>query len=661
MALGASLEIQIAPKFSGEPIQPDSLRYQTSAGETFSITRVSYLLSGFALQRADGSWLELTNEVAWLDLEKNRSSHSIASVPSGDYRALRFHLGPDAPQNHADIAQFPADHPLNPNLNGLHWSWQGGFIFLALEGMWRNGGGAMDGWAYHLARDTNRTRITLAAPLDLTRDTKLELDFDIATLLNAPRPLSFGKDGSSTHSRDGDPIAAALVANLPGAFVVHRTTTGGASVPASLVDQLPPTPGSQGRSPHQPLYLPDKFTPFPFQMSATFPVPDLPHDNPLIAERVALGEKLFHETALSKDNTLSCASCHDVKHAFTDPRRYSVGVREQVGTRNAMPLFNLAWKSSFFWDGRAASLRAQALMPIQDHTEMDESLTNVVAKLTARPANHTRLPLTPALSLGERENHPPSPAKSETDDSAAIKRKPANGQLRSPLPGGEGQGEGEQGERQSADAEYGVLFTAAFGSPEVTPEKIGLAIESFVLTLTSSDSKFDRALAGKAQLTDDERRGLELFMTEYDPRREQFGADCFHCHGGPLFQSQTFANNGLELDPPKLCRICDKVWCGHRDLGRAKLTGKDSDRGKFATPSLRNVGLTAPYMHDGRFATLEEVVEHYSTGQKRSATLDPNLAKHPDGGVRLNDGDKRALVAFLKTLTEEKYRTDSEP
>jgi cytochrome c peroxidase len=557
--VGASLEIQITPKFSGAPIQPDSLRYQTAAGETFSITRVSYLLHGFALQRTDGSWLELTNDVAWFDLEKSRSTIRLSSLPAAEYRSLRFHLGPDEKLNHADIAQFPADHPLNPNLNGLHWSWQGGFIFLALEGMWRNGSGSLDGWACHLARDTNRTRVTLAAPLDLANDTRLELDFDIATLLNAPRPLSFGKDGSSTHSRDGDPIAAALVANLPGAFYVRRVRQVEADGATTAVTK--------------PLYLPAKFTPYAFRMSATFPIPDLPKDNPLIEERVALGEKLFREPLLSKDSTLSCASCHDAKHALADPRKYSVGVRQQTGTRNAMPLFNLAWKSSFFWDGRAPSLRAQALMPIQDHTEMDETLTNVCAKL--------------------------------------------------------------------ASTNYAPAFTAAFGAPEITPEKIGLAIEAFLLTQTAFDSKFDRALAGKDQLNDQEKRGLELFMTEYDPRREQFGADCFHCHGGPLFQSQAFANNGLDAE--------------FKDLGRAKVTGKASDQGKFATPSLRNIALTAPYMHDGRFSTLEEVVEHYSTGQKRSATLDPNLAKHPDGGVRLSDSDKRALVAFLKTLTDEKF------
>ena len=587
--LGASLDLSITPKFSGELIQPDLLRYQTSAKENFSITRVSFLASGFALQRADGSWHELTNEVAWFDMERGHLSHRVPSVPSGEYRSIRFHIGLDDKLNHSDPAQYAADHSLNPNLNGLHWNWQGGYIFLALEGMWRNANGALDGWSYHFARDTNRTRITIAAPLNLTNDTKLELDFDLASLLNAPRPLSFGKDGSSTHSREGDPIAAALAANLPGAFQIHRISASAA--------------GQTAAANAQPLYLPAKFTPYPFQMSSTFPIPDLPRDNPLIAERVALGEKLFLETALSKDNSLSCASCHDAKHAFADPRRYSIGVRDQVGSRNAMPLFNLAWRSSFFWDGRAPSLRAQALMPIQDHTEMDETLTNVVTKLSRRRGDES---LTKSSHKPKSDNEVRLLTSSPTSETG-----------------------------------YPTLFTAAFGSPEITPEKIGLAIENYLLTLTSFDSKFDRVLKGEAKFTDDEQRGLELFMTEYDPRREQYGADCFHCHGGALFQSQTFANNGL-----------DSI---STDLGRAKITGKDSDKGKFATPSLRNIALTAPYMHDGRFATLEEVVEHYSTGVARSLTLDPNLAKHPDGGIRLNEADKKALAAFLRTLTDEKY------
>ena len=534
------------------------MRYQTAAEETFSITRLSYLLSGFALERLDGSWLELTNQVAWLDVEKGRRAIQISEIPKQSFRSLRFNVGLSPDLNHARPEQFGANHPLNPNLNGLHWAWQGGYIFMALEGMWRGKSGPYDGWSFHLARDTNRACISLAAPIDLAKDTRLEVVFDVSALLGTSNAISFARDGASTHSRHSDPIAAALVANLPEAFRVRSITPSLTSPPVA--------------KPVKPLYLPQQFTPYDFEISATFPIPNLPRDNPLIKERVELGRNLFHEPLLSRDNTISCASCHQSDHAFADPRRYSTGVEGRTGARNAMPLFNLAWKSSFFWDGRAPSLRAQALLPIQDHLEMDEPLTNLVGKLKGN---------------------------------------------------------------------YPALFTGAFGSPEITAEKLGLALEQFLLTLVSFDSKFDRCMKGEAQFTQQERRGFQLFMTENDPRRGQFGADCFHCHGGPLLQSQTFANNGL-----------DEVF---RDSGREKVTGNAADRGKFAIPSLRNVALTAPYMHDGRFKTLEEVVEHYSTGVKRSPTLDPNLAKHPVEGIRLSAEDKAALVAFLKTLTDERF------
>lgn len=560
-ASAAALQIQITPKCNGEAVQPGSLRYQTSAGESFSITRVSYLLSDFALQRNDGSWREISNSVAWLDLGENRGTFRLENIPPGDYRALHFSFGLGTNLNHANPAQFPARHPLNPNFNGLYWSWSGGYIFLALEGLWRNADGALDGWAYHLARDPNCTRLILAAPLEITNLTRLELDFDIATLLNAPRPLSFAKDGNSTHSRDGDPVAAALVANLAGAFRVHHVSA------LTETEILAINP--------KPLYLPKKYTPYQFQMSATFPIPDLPRDNPLITERVDLGRTLFFEKQLSVNDRQSCADCHQVRSAMGDHKPVSIGAEGQTGTRNAMPLFNLAWKKSFFWDGRAATLREQALQPIQNPLEMHETLTNVVAKLA------------------------------------------------------------------HAKYDYATAFSRAFGSPEITPGKIGLALEQYVLVQTSFNAKFDRVQRGEEQFTAEESHGFELFATEYDPRRGQYGADCFHCHGGPLFQSQGFANNGL-----------DDVF---QDPGRAKVTGRDSDLGKFAVPSLRNIALTAPYMHDGRFKTLEEVIEHYATGVKRSATLDPNLAKHPNGGLPLSAADKHALVAFLKTLTDEKF------
>jgi cytochrome c peroxidase len=582
----ATLQVQITPKVSGEILQPASLRYQTAAGETFSITRVSYLVSDFALQRSDGSWLELSNSVAWLDYEASRDSLRLEAISPGEFRAIRFNLGLAAHLNHADVTKFPAGHPLNPNLNGLHWSWQGGYVFLALEGLWRNAGGELDGWAYHLARDTNAVRITLSAPLTITNETRVELDFDLAILLNAPRPLAFGKDGSSTHSRDGDPISAALVANLPGAFRVHRITT----LTENEIAVAHP----------KPLYLPEKFTPYPFQMSATFPIPDLPRDNPLIGERVELGRTLFFDKQLAINNAQSCADCHAPERAFTDGRRTARGAEGGFGRRNSMPLFNLAWKREFFWDGRAKSLREQVLEPIQNPIEMHESLTNLITKLHATGRAVSPLPATLA-------------------------------------PAGNGAHGGELPAKESSN--YPALFTAAFGSPEITPEKIALALENYLLTLTSFDSKFDRAQRGMEQFTAEEQRGFELFSTEYDPRRGLFGADCFHCHGGPLFQSQAFANNGLDAQ--------------FKDQGRAQVSGRDADLGKFATSSLRNVALTSPYMHDGRFGTVEEVVAHYSTGIRRSGSLDPNLAKHPDGGIHLSATDQLALVAFLKTLTDE--------
>ena len=561
VASAATLEVQITPKFSGEGLQPASFRYQTSAGEIFSITRVSYIVSDLELQRTDGSWLEFSNSVAWLDAGQGRDSFRLENVPAGEFCSIRFLVGLSTNLNRANPAKFPAGHSLNPDVDGLYWGWQGGYVFMALEGLWRNAAGEMDGWAYHLARDTNSVRVTLAAPLEMTNETKVNLDFDLATALNAPCPLSFAKDGSSTHSRDGDPVAAALVKNLAASFRIRKIT--------ALTDAEIATVDAK------PLYLPKTFTPYPFQMSATFPIPDLPRDNPLIVERVELGKKLFFDKRISLNNEQSCADCHSPEKAFTDGRKTSRGAEGESGTRNAMPLFNLAWKSGFFWDGRAATLRQQVLQPMQNPIEMHQNLTNLTVKLTHAHDN------------------------------------------------------------------YPVLFTAAFGSPGITPEKIALALENYLLTLTSFDSKFNRVLNGEEKFTPQEQRGFELFSTEYDPRRGQYGADCFHCHGGPLFQSQSFANNGL-----------DEVFT---DTGRARVTGKNSDIGKFAVPSLRNVALTAPYMHDGRFQTLDEVVEHYCTGVKRSSTLDPNIARHPDGGVPLSTADKKALVAFLNTLTDEKF------
>src|SRR5262249_32815822 len=155
------------------------------------------------LQCNNGSWLVLSNSAAWLDLGQNRNTFRLENVPSGEFTTIRFLVGLSTNLNHVNPAHFPPGHPLNPDVNDLYWGWQGGYVFLALEGLWRNSAGELDGWAYHLARDTNAVRVTLAAPLKIRNETRVELDFDLATAFNAPCPISFTKDGTSTHSRDG--------------------------------------------------------------------------------------------------------------------------------------------------------------------------------------------------------------------------------------------------------------------------------------------------------------------------------------------------------------------------------------------------------------------------------------------------------------------------
>ena len=198
----------------------------------------------------------------------------------------------------------------------------------------------------------------------------------------------------------------------------------------------------------------------------------------------------------------------------------------------------------------------------------------------------------------------------------------------------------------SKDVSYVNQFKTAFGTPGITAARIGAAIEQVESTILSGDSKFDRVQQRRATFTAQEQRGADLFRTPFNPRQNQFGADCARCHGGPLFSNFAFRNNGLDAK--------------FTDLGLGAVTGNPADNGKFKTPSLRNIAITGPYMHDGRFATLEQVVAHYSNGIVQSPTLDPGLARQ-QGGVHLSAADQAALVAFMKTLTDNTFRPLATP
>ncbi|MFT6850817.1 MAG: cytochrome c peroxidase [Sphingobacteriales bacterium] len=201
----------------------------------------------------------------------------------------------------------------------------------------------------------------------------------------------------------------------------------------------------------------------------------------------------------------------------------------------------------------------------------------------------------------------------------------------------------------NSEETYKNQFIRAFGSSEITSLKISLALENYMHSIVSDDSKYDRYLAETAQLTESEERGRVLFFSEYNKFfPDESGADCAHCHSGNNFENDLYMNNGLDADAEM------------RDFGRELATKKEDDRGKFKVPSLRNVEMTPPYMHDGRFQTLEEVVDHYNEGIKESTTVDGGLLGTNETGLMLDEQEKKDLVNFLKTLTDQTFLNNQE-
>lgn len=192
-------------------------------------------------------------------------------------------------------------------------------------------------------------------------------------------------------------------------------------------------------------------------------------------------------------------------------------------------------------------------------------------------------------------------------------------------------------EKLKAHPEYPELFNAAFGTEPIDSVLVSKAIAQFERTLISANSKFDNYLLGNASLTPEETNGFNVFMDETK-------GDCFHCHGSennPLWTDNKFHNNGLDT--------------AFLDLGLGNVTGDPADNGKFKSPSLRNLAFTAPYMHDGRFETIEAVINHYSEGLQNSATIDPLMKKIDEGGVRLSTQEKADLKAFLLSLSDPSF------
>jgi cytochrome c peroxidase len=285
-------------------------------------------------------------------------------------------------------------------------------------------------------------------------------------------------------------------------------------------------------------------------------------NNTLTEPKILLGKALFYDPLLSKDGSISCASCHSSYNAFahTD-HELSHGINDQIGFRNAPALFNLAWQQHFMWDGAINHLDMQALAPITHPKEMGENLIDVVIKLQASPL-------------------------------------------------------------------YKTLFKQAFKDTIITGERLLKAMSQFELTLVSANSKYDKVMKKQTVFTEQEQSGYTLFKQH-----------CNSCHAEPLFSNYAFANNGLPVDSTL------------NDYGKMNITQKSEDSLMFKIPTLRNLSYTFPYMHDGRFKKLNEVLLHYTQGVTQSVTLSHQLKNN----INLTSNQKIDLLSFILTLNDSAF------
>ncbi len=292
-----------------------------------------------------------------------------------------------------------------------------------------------------------------------------------------------------------------------------------------------------------------------------FPQPDFPADNTFSPERWALGKRLFFDTILSSDLSISCASCHHPDLAFTDGKQLSTGIENRIGTRNAPSLANVAYHPYLTREGGVPTLEMQILVPIQEHAEFDFNIVEVV-------------------------------------------------------------------ERLKKDSTYVHASRIAYGR-DPDPFVITRAISCFERSLLSGNSRYDQFQRGHQNaLNEEELFGQHLFFSE------RLG--CTACHGGFNFTHYRFENNGLYEE--------------YADPGRYRFTELEKDRALFKIPSLRNIAVTYPYMHDGSFPDLTSVIEHYNAGGKdhphKSSLIRP---------LNLSQAEKNALIAFLNSLTDEEF------
>lgn len=353
-----------------------------------------------------------------------------------------------------------------------------------------------------------------------------------------------------------------------------------------------------------------KTTPYQIKIPKFFPTElNIPTDNPMTVEGIRLGRYLFYDGRLSgrlhPDSQMTCATCHVQANAFevgiSNPRfpdGKTFGLTGIPTPHYNMSLQNLVFnKNGYLWNGFIN----------QENNKLGNTLYGV-----------------PALSQYHYKN-----LESLVWMAIAAQHE-INGSVDRTV------------KAIASIPIYPPMFKAAFGTDEVNYERISKAIAQFVRTLISSNSKFDKYLRGESNLTAEELQGYVLFTTEA-------GADCFHCHGGggnPLFTTNLFYNNGK-----------DSIFTDPKD--RYSVTGINSDKGAYKAPTLRNIMLTAPYMHDGRFKTIDEVIDFYSENVLLTPYTNSLMHQAHNGGVQLSFIEKQQLKAFLNTLTDIEFLNDT--
>ena len=323
-----------------------------------------------------------------------------------------------------------------------------------------------------------------------------------------------------------------------------------------------------------------------------------PDDNPLTPIKVDLGRRLFNERRLSRDGSRACVSCHDPQRAFTNGERFGKGVAGALGTRNVPALLNRAWGRSYFWDGRAATLEDQVLQPIVHPDELAMSSTGIVALARSgryRDRFAEAFAASPSTPVGSRFSRPPVVSGFS---------------------------------RTSVLSERHIdPYAGLSENDSSTLRQVASALAAYVRTIQAGDAPYDRYIAGdRSALDAAAQRGLALFRGK---------AGCTGCHVGPTLSDEDFHNTGVAWRTGRLT-----------DEGRAAVTGLPGHRGAFKTPTLREVSRTAPYMHDGSFTALADVVDFYDRGGAPNPSLDAQMRP-----LKLTSAEKQDLVAFLCSLS----------